>query len=59
MPTVEQHLDIHRFAGSRRFCVNKALALQKDQYGKGEQKLGHASLCKLLTEGRDNGKRGG
>ncbi|HLA34472.1 MAG TPA: transposase, partial [Rhodocyclaceae bacterium] len=41
---------MRRFAGSRRFLYNKALALQKERYAGGEKKLGYAALCKALTE---------
>ena len=40
------------FAGSCRFVFNKALALQKERYGRGEKKLGYAGLCKELTTWR-------
>jgi putative transposase len=33
---------------------NKALALQKERYERGEKKLGYAGLCKLLTEWRNS-----
>src|SRR5574343_601455 len=45
---------MRRFAGSCRFVFNKALALQKDHYERGEKKLGYAGLCKLLTEWRNS-----
>jgi putative transposase len=32
---------------------NKALALQKERYERGEKKVGYAALCKLLTEWRN------
>ncbi len=41
------------FAGSCRFVYNKALALQKERYERGEKKLGYAGLCKQLTEWRN------
>ena len=50
MPTGQQQRDMRRFAGSCRFVFNKALALQKARYERGEKKLGYAGLCKLLTE---------
>ncbi len=53
MPTGEQQRDMHRFAGSCRFVFNKALALQKERYERGEKKLGYAGLCKLLTQWRN------
>ncbi|CRL66192.1 hypothetical protein AbD4_00062 [Acinetobacter baumannii] len=45
---------MRRFAGSCRFVYNKALALQKERYERGEKKLGYAGLCKLLTEWRNS-----
>lgn len=53
MPTGEQQRNMRRFAGSCRFVFNKALALQKERYERGEKKLGYAALCKLLTEWRN------
>ncbi len=44
---------MRRFAGSCRFVFNKALALQKERYELGENKLGYAGLCKLLTGWRN------
>ncbi len=43
---------MRRFAGSCWFVYNKALALQKERYERGEKTLGYAGLCKLLTEWR-------
>ena len=43
---------MRRFAGSCRFVFNKALALHKERYERGQKKLGYAALCKLLTEWR-------
>lgn len=54
MPNGEQQRHMRRFAGSCRFVFNKALALQKDRYERGEKKLGYAGLCKLLTEWRNS-----
>jgi len=54
MPTGEQQRDMLRFAGSCRFVFNRALALQKERYERGEKKLGYAGLCKLLTEWRNS-----
>ncbi len=51
--TGEHRRDMRRFAGSCRFVFNKALALQKERYERGEKKLSYASLCKLLTEWRN------
>ena len=53
MPTGEQQCQMRRFAGSCRFVFNKALALQKERYERGEKKLGYAGLCKLLTAWRN------
>ena len=52
-PNCRQQRDMRRFAGSCRFVFNKALALQKERYEQGEKKLGHAGLCKLITEWRN------
>ena len=41
--------ELSRFAGSCRFVYNKALALQKTRFEKGEKKLNYAGLCKELT----------
>jgi len=41
--------NLFRFAGSCRFVYNKALALQKERYEKGDKKLTYAGLCKELT----------
>jgi putative transposase len=54
MPTGEQQRKMRRFAGSCRFVYNKALALQKERYERGEKKLGYAGLCKRLTEWRNS-----
>ena len=53
-PNGEQQRLMRRFAGSCRFVYNKALALQKERYGRGEKKLGYAGLCKLLTGWRNS-----
>lgn len=50
----ERQRQMRRFAGSCRFVFNKALALQKERYDRGEKKLGYAGLCKLLTEWRNS-----
>ncbi len=52
MPTGEQQRDMRRFAGSCRFVYNKALAMQKERYERGEKKLGYAGLCKEITQWR-------
>jgi len=54
MPDGLQERQMRRFAGSCRFVYNKALALQKERYERGEKKLGYAGLCKLLTEWRNS-----
>lgn len=52
VPNRQQAQWMRQFAGARRFVFNKALALQKERYERGEKKLGYAGLCKLLTEWR-------
>lgn len=54
VPNGQQERQMRRFAGSCRFVYNKALALQKERYERGEKKLGYAGLCKLLTEWRNS-----
>ena len=54
MPNGKQQRDMKRFAGSRRFVYNKALALQKQRYEQDKKKLGYAALCKQLTEWRSS-----
>jgi putative transposase len=54
MPNGQQERQMRRFAGACRFVYNKALALQKERYERGEKKLGYAGLCKLLTEWRNS-----
>jgi putative transposase len=51
-PTGEQQRQLRRFAGSCRFVFDKALALQKERYARGDKKLGYAGVCKMLTEWR-------
>ena len=41
-----------RFAGSCRQAYNRALALQKARYDRGEKRLGYAGLCQELTAWR-------
>ncbi len=53
MPDGAQQRHMRRFAGACRFVFNKALSLQKARYEQGENKLGYAALCKLLTEWRN------
>ena len=52
-PDGQQERQMRCFAGSCRFVFNKALALQKELFQRGEKKLGYAGLCKLLTEWRN------
>lgn len=49
-PDGEQTRALRRFAGCCRFVYNKALALQKARFEKGEKKLGYAGLCAVLLE---------
>jgi putative transposase len=53
LPNGEQERCMRRCAGSCRFVFNKALALQKERYERGEQKLSYVGLCKLLTQWRN------
>lgn len=53
-PDGRQEILMRRFAGSCRFVFNKALALQKERYERGEKRLGYAGMCKLLTEWRNS-----
>ena len=48
-PSGQQKQRLRRFAGSRRFVFNRALALQKERHEQGEKRLGYAALCRLLT----------
>jgi putative transposase len=50
MPTGEHQRLMRRFAGSRRFVFNKALALQIERRERGEKKLSYFGLCAVLTE---------
>jgi putative transposase len=54
MPSGQQERQMRRFSGSCRFVFNRALALQKERYERGEKRLGYAGLCKLLTEWRNS-----
>jgi putative transposase len=51
-PDGAQRRLLRRFAGSCRYVYNRALALQKARYERGEKKLGYAGLCKELTAWR-------
>jgi putative transposase len=44
------------YAGACRFVYNKALALQKERYERGEKKLSYFQLSRLLTEWRNSEK---
>ena len=50
----QQQRQLRRFTGSCRFSFNKALALQKERFERGEKKLGYAGLCKELTAWRNS-----
>lgn len=54
MPITAQQRDMRRFAGSRRFVFNKALALQLEMRERGEKKHGYSALCKQLTAWRNS-----
>ncbi len=54
MPNGATQRQMRRFAGSRRFVYNKALALQQAHYEQGEKKLGYTDLCKALTVWRNS-----
>lgn len=54
LPNGQQERHLRRFAGSCRFVYNKALAVQKERFDRGEKKLGYAGLCKLLTAWRNS-----
>ena len=53
-PNGEQQRHLLRFGGSCRFVFNRALALQRERYQRGEKKFGYAGLCKLLTHWRNS-----
>jgi putative transposase len=53
LPNGAQQRRMRRFAGCCRFVFNRALALQKERYERGEKKLGYAGLCQLLTQWRN------
>jgi putative transposase len=53
-PNSQQERQMRFYAGACRFVYNKALALQKERYERGEKKLSYAGLCKLLTEWRNS-----
>ena len=45
---------MRRVAGSCRYVYNRALALQRERYERGQKKLGYAGLCKELTAWRND-----
>src|SRR6202051_895832 len=53
LPNGEQERRMRRCARSCRFVFNKALAVQKERYERGEKKLSYAGLCQLLTQWRN------
>jgi putative transposase len=53
LPNGAQQRCMRRFADCCRFVFNRALALQKERYERGEKKLGYAALCQLLTQWRN------
>src|SRR5487761_1126685 len=55
-PDGAQRRLMRRFAGSCRYVYNRALALQKARYERGEKKLGYAGLCKELTAWRNEAR---
>jgi putative transposase len=55
-PNGEQRRHMSRFAGSRRFVYNKALALQKAHYEAGGTFIGYVAMAKQLTEWRHSGQ---
>jgi putative transposase len=55
-PTGQQEQQMRFYAGACRFVYNKALALQKERYERGEKKLSYFQLSRLLTEWRNSEK---
>lgn len=51
-PTPNTACGIGRVAGCCRFVFNRALALERERFGRGEKHLGYAALCKELTSWR-------
>ncbi|MDR0827289.1 MAG: transposase [Desulfovibrio sp.] len=49
-PKAEQETQMRRFAGCCRFLWNKALALEKEAYEKGEKRNGYYKLAALLRD---------
>ena len=58
-PNGEQQRNMRRFAGSCRFVFNKALALQKERYGRGEKKLGYVGCARNSPRGATVPRRRG
>lgn len=54
MPDGEQERTMRRFAGSRRFVYNKALALQKENHEAGNKFIGYVAMAKHLTGWRND-----
>jgi putative transposase len=52
-PDGAQRRLMRQFAGCCRYVYNRALALQKARYERGDEKLGYAGLCKELTAWRE------
>ena len=53
-PNGKQQRLMRRFAGSRGFGRNKALAMRRERPKAGEKRLGYAGLCKVLTAWRNS-----
>jgi putative transposase len=53
-PNGQQKQQMRFYAGACRFVYNKALALQKERYERGEKKLSYVQLSRLLTEWRNS-----
>jgi putative transposase len=52
-PNGEQKHQMRCFGGSCRYVFNKALALQKERFERGEKKLSYAELCREITGWRN------
>jgi putative transposase len=57
-PNGEQQRQMRRYAGSRRFVFNKALALQKENYEAGGKFIGYVVMAKQLTAWRNSRETG-
>ena len=51
-PDGQQQRQMRRFSGACRFVFNRALALQKEGYERGEKKSGYIAMAKWLTAWR-------